>query len=554
MPWLIKNDDVLQLEPKSHRWWQRKKDSAAAAATAAAAAATTTTTVDVTNPPSSSSSSSPSSSSSSSLFFVHVPRCGGTSLMHYYELPRKIYTYYQYNIWKRLGMYAFFSRYKTLEQYNFPVWTSGNAFAVMITIVGIYFMIDTKNNYIPYNLGVLLIFFGITLFILLTIVFTAPVIGRFSFIHHAYLLFVHYVLCQFMECTPYCTGTNKTGYIMHLTAHKLLYTYQYVTIPQWNIACSMAIIRNPYSRMISIYTYNRFGEWESFTHFVNDWYHNVCRYYRTNRICDEWYTPCHAIPQFEYTHYQGKPLVKSIIKQEELKYLKDVYRTHLTPNQPLATSTIKTKLTPSTTQLNNAYNNVNRESDSEESSNHDNDKNHHGNVVVVDDDHPTDHPNPPHNDHRMIMMASGEDTAETRPTLADGVTTTTDMTESVHISSSKSASIQNLPDTVRDALIHMPHSNQRLLSKGKWYDYYTQHTLNLVYEIYYEDFNYFHYNPILVQRPDLQPPHLYHELYHPRTDPDSTTATTTTNITQENDIELGHLSTPPPNHNNPTGL
>jgi hypothetical protein len=37
---------------------------------------------------------------------------------------------------------------------------------------------------------------------------------------------------------------------------------------------------------------------------------------------DEWYTPCHAIPQFEYTHYQGVQVVQSIVKQEELKFLK----------------------------------------------------------------------------------------------------------------------------------------------------------------------------------------------------------------------------------------
>lgn len=37
---------------------------------------------------------------------------------------------------------------------------------------------------------------------------------------------------------------------------------------------------------------------------------------------EEWYTPCHCLPQFEYTHYNGKQLVQSVVKQEELKYLK----------------------------------------------------------------------------------------------------------------------------------------------------------------------------------------------------------------------------------------
>ena len=37
---------------------------------------------------------------------------------------------------------------------------------------------------------------------------------------------------------------------------------------------------------------------------------------------EEWYTPCHLLPMFEYTHFNGKQLVQSVVKQEELKLLK----------------------------------------------------------------------------------------------------------------------------------------------------------------------------------------------------------------------------------------
>jgi hypothetical protein len=57
-----------------------------------------------------------------------------------------------------------------------------------------------------------------------------------------------------------CTGTNKYGYIMHLTAPKLL-GYGYITPNQIDNICSLAIVRNPYTRMVSIYGYNRFGMW-----------------------------------------------------------------------------------------------------------------------------------------------------------------------------------------------------------------------------------------------------------------------------------------------------
>jgi hypothetical protein len=185
---------------------------------------------------------------------------------------------------------------------------------------------------------------------------------------------------------------------MHLTAHKLL-SYKYVTAQEMEKVNSMAIVRNPYSRMVSIYSYNRFfGEFESFAHFLDDWYKNVTKAYREKGELEEWYTPCHAIPQFEYTHWQGQQLVHSIVKQEELKDLK----------------------------------------------------------------HPPDQLPP-------------------------------------------ESSVAGLPEIVRDALLGMPHSNQRRIAK-KWYDYYDQRTLDMVYEMYQKDFEVFGYCPVLKQRPDLQPP------------------------------------------------
>jgi Sulfotransferase family len=253
-----------------------------------------------------------------SLFFVHVPRCGGTSLMHHFELPRKVRQ--NRSLWGQLGMAIFFSRYQTLESRNFPVITWGNAVAAALLVPGV-FMIARSAKWIWPLLGALLCAFAVLLFVLLTFVFTAPVIARCPPIHRAYLIFVHYVLCRFMESIPWCTGTNITGYMMHLTAHKLL-SYNYVSTQEMETAHSMAIVRNPYARMVSIYSYNRFfGEWESFEHFLNDWYRNVTKAYRQRGELEEWHTPCHAIPQFEYTHWNGKQIVHSVIKQEELKYL-----------------------------------------------------------------------------------------------------------------------------------------------------------------------------------------------------------------------------------------
>ena len=107
---------------------------------------------------------------------------------------------------------------------------------------------------------------------------------------------------------------------MHLTSPKLL-TLGYVKEREMDEMCSLAIVRNPYSRMVSVYGYNRFGAGETFAQFVRRW-RVLMTPYLTNGEKEEWYTPCHLLPMFEFTHFEGKQLVQSVVKQEELKYLK----------------------------------------------------------------------------------------------------------------------------------------------------------------------------------------------------------------------------------------
>ena len=174
---------------------------------------------------------------SDNLLFVHVPRCGGTSLMKAHDVPTKAAK--GASCFKRLGMRIFFHRYKLLETTNFPIWTGGNALCVVVFGVAAYLRFGVATETYAKVLASLLMAFAVVLLIGLSFVFVAPTIARIAPIRRAYLILVEYVLCQFMENIEYITGTNIHGYLPHLTAHKML-NYEYVT-PEEMVRCLRSV-------------------------------------------------------------------------------------------------------------------------------------------------------------------------------------------------------------------------------------------------------------------------------------------------------------------------
>ena len=228
---------------------------------------------------------------------------------------------------RRLGIRYFHYIYYLWETDNFPILTQLNAVCLSMTLLNIwarqFYLSRDDNDEIEHDgyrrLVNFNIFFCLFLIAAVSVIFVAPNYGRYPLIRHANLYLAEYIL--FMENKECVTGMSLRGWIVHLTAHKML-NYGYVTPNEFETSCSLTIVRNPYSRMVSIYMYNRFsnpfGAHESFRDFVESWYTNVFRHYRENGILDEWDMPSHAIPQFEYTHFEGVQLVQSIVKHEEL--------------------------------------------------------------------------------------------------------------------------------------------------------------------------------------------------------------------------------------------
>ena len=353
---------------------------------------------------------------------------------------------------KRFSMNIFFTRYEQLEKNNFPLWTETNAACLLIFIIGFVLLqiMDMKYKALP----IAMIIGSFIYFIFYTYFFTAPTISRIRTLRRGYLLFIEYIMCQGLADTEYITGTNMHGYLPHLTARKIIDNY--VTDEEFEKAPSLAIVRNPYTRMVSIYMYNRFGPCESFSHFVKSWYSRTTKDYRERGEMEEWYTPCHAIPQFEFTHDMNgtKKLVHYVVKQEELKYLKKMPGTVSDRSAGIDSSK---KL----------------EADINERSNK--------NGVKSDE-----------------TCTNSICSSSSSISLSEGCSTK-------GLGATNVSSINCVPEAIRRSLLGMPHENKRSTTTP-WYEYFDQETLNLTYEMYHRDFDVFGYDVILKQRPDLRAP------------------------------------------------
>ena len=161
-----------------------------------------------------------------------------------------------------------------------------------------------------------------------TFLFVAPVMGRNRVMRRFYAFAVGKLLCAPMSSTKWITGCNFRGWLLHLTAEKIV-RYGYVERAAIERVSSFAIVRNPYSRMVSIWMYNRMGPLESFPSFVARWKQKIDRFQRGGST-DEWDIYCHVLPEHCYTHEGDRQLVQCIVKQEVAR-LQPLYQ-HLQPD------------------------------------------------------------------------------------------------------------------------------------------------------------------------------------------------------------------------------
>jgi hypothetical protein len=155
------------------------------------------------------------------------------------------------------------------------------------------------------------------LFFISSFFFTAPVSGRIDMIRRGYLFLVGNILYNCTATYKMLSGVGDNGYILHWPAKKIL-RLGYVELEEWKHVDNFSIVRNPYSRMVSIYMYNRYGFFETFDQFVDNWVSKHARH-RITKSIDERDVYCHVLAQNVFTQYNDRQLVKVVVKQEDLQ-------------------------------------------------------------------------------------------------------------------------------------------------------------------------------------------------------------------------------------------
>ena len=289
------------------------------------------------------------------VLFVHIPRSGGTSLNADYNVPAQ--TKRGRHCMHRALLTYFFYRYKLLERSNFPFRSWENLYVAcslsVAAIIGFLFTIAPRLKgeiwYHPLDcvhmglctLPYVMIGSASLTFFLNTFVATAPSL-RSDNLRRFYLWFWHLTGAY---STSVISGTNKNGFLMHLTAEEMV-RHGYVTEAQLMRVSSFAIVRrsgppnpdqlaektrrkacnswarapcreqvrNPFARMVSVYMYNRLGRLESFKLYIRRCYRayqklNERGQWGTIRAASEWGVYCHRLPMHSFTHDRDRQLV-----------------------------------------------------------------------------------------------------------------------------------------------------------------------------------------------------------------------------------------------------
>lgn len=234
------------------------------------------------------------------IFFIHIPKNAGTSVLTKFNVREYAIKDTTSTLnWLCLSYFTY--RFQHLESSTFPIWTYENMLGICLILYGSVQQ-NTKKN----NKRIAYICFGLLLLFLSTFIFTASGFMRNqNKVQDTFLgsrMFPCYSLRWLYGSVPGCL-------LMHATPQELI-TKGYIHSDTWKKTPSFCIVRNPFSRMVSLYLYNT-QPYESFETFVHVW--------QTNMVKGNVHY-CHMYPQHAYTHFNNtsKQAVQYVLRQEHL--------------------------------------------------------------------------------------------------------------------------------------------------------------------------------------------------------------------------------------------
>ena len=258
------------------------------------------------------------------VLLVHVPRCAGTSMVRHLQVEKKAVSTAP-RFWNRVWLRYFFYRYTLLERNNFPIWTYENAWALTLIVVAFILMGTTPDWGVPRcesewlcppPMSLWFWVMGSLTFTVQTFVGNTTMC-RVDWMRRALMHMCKHLLLHNTRSLTWINGVDENGLLPHMTPERMV-RFKYIERPA--LRRSLAVVRNPYARMYSVYQYNRRGRCEGFPHFVRQWYGKWQRF-KANGSTEEKHVYCHVLPMVEYTHSNGEQYVPYILRQEDLKAL-----------------------------------------------------------------------------------------------------------------------------------------------------------------------------------------------------------------------------------------